>query len=284
VVGTHKFNHQFLFRASYTRGRAFDDGSEIFTTANESSYQFSTYPTHRGLNDWGPSEYDHRQRLVLAYIWTPSVWHTEGAMKVVGNVANHWALAGITQFQSGSTHNVEIGYDNDGDGISNDHPMLGNPKAPMASYAFDATWLGEATGAYCSCPSVWNSNDDCHPVTADSVHWLVGPFGTHPANPIGRNSYYGPGFQQWDVNIQRSFKLHERPIMDFRGELFNIFNHGEVDTFVPQLGETFLENTTLVTGIPSDTYNPNFGTNTFASPYPATGGHRHARLFIRFQF
>ncbi|MGA3048889.1 MAG: carboxypeptidase regulatory-like domain-containing protein [Terracidiphilus sp.] len=279
----HKFNHQFLFRASYTFGRAFDDGSEIFTTANESSYQFSRYPTPRGTTDWGPSEYDHRQRLVLAYIWTPAVWHTEGAMKIVGNIANHWALAGITQFQSGSVHNVEVGYDNDGDGISNDRPMLGNPKAPMATYAFDSSWLGDAPGTYCSGPSVWNSNDNCHPVTADSVHWLVGPFGTHPATPVGRNSYYGPGYQQWDVNIQRSFKLYERLTMDFRGELFNVFNHGEVDTFDPQIGETFLENTTLVTGIPSDAYN-NFGTNTFASPYPVTSGHRHARLYLRFQF
>jgi len=273
----HKFNHQVLFRASYTLGRAFDDGSEIFTTANQSSYQFSTYPTPRGTTDWGPSEYDHRQRLVLAYIWTPAVWHTEGAMKIVGNVVNHWALAGITQFQSGSAHNVEVGYDVDGDGISNDRPMLGNVKAPMASYAFDASWLGEASGTYCSGPSVWYTNDDCHPVAADSVHWLVGPFGSHPANPIGRNSYFGPGFQQWDMNVQRSFPIHERLTMDFRGELFNVFNHGQVDT------NGYLENTTLSTGINTDAFNDN-GTNTFASPYPVVNGHRHARIFVRFQF
>jgi hypothetical protein len=280
----HKFNHQFLFRASYTLGRAFDDGSEIFTTANESSYQFSTYPTPRGTTDWGPSEYDHRQRLVLAYIWTPAVWHTEGAMKIVGNIVNRWALAGITQFQSGSTHNVEVGYDVDGDGISNDRPMLGNPKAPLATYAFDDSWFyGVSQGTLCSGPSLWYTNDPCHVVTPDQVHWVVPAYGTHPTTPIGRNAYYGPGYQQWDVNVQRSFKLHERLTMDFRGELFNVFNHGEVDTSAPQLNETFLENTTLITGIPTDTYNDN-GTNTFASPLPATSNHRHARLFIRFQF
>jgi len=198
-------------------------------------------------------------------------------MKIVGNVVNHWALAGITQFQSGSAHNVEVGYDVDGDGISNDRPMLGNVKAPMASYAFDASWLGEASGTYCSGPSVWYTNDDCHPVSADSVHWLVGPFGSHPATPIGRNSYFGPGFQQWDMNVQRSFPIHERLTMDFRGELFNVFNHGQVDT------NGYLENTTLSTGINTDAFNDN-GTNTFASPYPVVNGHRHARIFVRFQF
>ncbi len=278
----HKFSHQFLFRASYTYGKAMDDGSEIFTTANESSYQFSRYPTQRGTTDWGPSEYDHRQRLVLSYIYTPAVWHTEGAMKVVGNVVNHWALAGVTQFQSGTAHNVEIGYDNDGDGVSNDRPALSNPKAPIDTYAFDATWLGEAPGTLCSGPSVWYTNDDCHVVTADSVHWVVGQFGTHQPNAIGRNSYFGPGYQQWDVNVQRSFKIWERLSMDFRGELFNVFNHGQVDTGNSVVGTT-LENTTLTTGINTDAYNNN-GTNVFASPYPATNGHRHARLYIRFQF
>ncbi len=273
----HKFNHAFLLRASYTLGRAFDDGSEIFTTANESSYQFSRYPTPRGSTDWGPSEYDHRQRLVLSYILMPPTWHTEGSMKVLGNIANHWALAGVTQFQSGSAHNVEIGYDNDGDGISNDRPMLGNPHAPMDTYAFDSTWLGYAGGFYCSGPSVWYTNDACHQVDADSVHWLVGPFGTHPSNPVGRNSFFGPGYQQWDMNVQRSFKLHERLSLDFRGELFNVFNHGQVDT------NGFLENTTLSTGINTDAYNNN-GTNTFASPYPEVNGHRHARLFFRITF
>ena len=275
----HKINHNFLFRASYTLGHAFDDGSEIFTTANESSYQFSRYPTPRGTTDWGPSEYDHRQRLVLAYIWSPAIWHTEGGMKVVGNIVNRWALSGITQFQSGSTHNVEVGYDVDGDGIGNDRPVLGNPKAPMATYAFDDSWFyGTSMGTLCSGPSLWYTNNPCEVVTASQVHWIVPAYGTHPANPISRNSYYGPGYQQWDVDIQRSFKLHERLTMDFRGELLNIFNHGQVDT------NGYLENTTLITGIPTDAYTGYNGANTFASPYPATNGHRHVRLFIRFQF
>jgi hypothetical protein len=281
----HKFNHQFLFRASYTFGKNMDDGSEIFTPGgtNESSYQFSRYPTHRGTTDWGPSEYDHRQRLVLSYVYTPSVWHTEGGMKVLGNVVNHWALAGVTQFQSGSTHNVEDGFDVDGDGIANDRPILGNPKAPLATYAVDNAWFtGVSDGTLCAGPSFWYTNDNCHQVTADSVHWIVPGPGVHPNTPIGRNSYYGPGYQQWDVNVQRSFKLGERVTFDFRGELFNVFNHGQVDTSNSVAGLT-LENTSLVSGINTDQFNNN-GTNVFASPYPATNGHRHARFYARFSF
>jgi hypothetical protein len=278
----HKFNHAFLFRASYTLGRAFDDGSEIFTTANESSYQFSRYGTPRGTTDWGPSEYDHRQRLVLSYIFMPPVWHTDGGMKVLGNLANHWALAGVTQFQAGTAHNIEDGFDVDGDGISNDRPALGNPKAPVNTYAIDDSWFGGTDGGLCSGPSFWYTNDNCHSVSPDSVHWIIPGFDQRPDHPVGRNSYFGPGYQQWDVNVQRSFQIREHLSLDFRGELFNVFNHGQVDTGNSVVGTT-LENTTLISGINTDAFNNN-GTNVFASPYPATNGHRHARMFFRITF
>jgi len=59
--------------------------------------------------------------------------------------------------------------------------------------------------------------------------------------------------------------------------MFNIFNHGQVDT------NGYLESTTLATGVNQDAFN-NLGDNTFMSPYPATNGHRHARLFFRLTF
>jgi len=273
----HKFNHDFLFRASYTYGHSFDNSSEIFTFNNESSYPSSRFPTNRGTTDYSSSAYDHRQRLALTYIWTPRTWHTEGAMKVVGNVVNHWALAGITQFQTGSPENVEVGTDVDGDGIGNDRPILGNPKASLNTYAFDNSWFGIGDGGLCSGPSAWNTNDNCHPVSVSDVHWIIPAIGgTRPAATVGRNSFYSKGFQQWDMNIQRSFQLHEGWFLDFRGEMFNIFNHGQPG----------IEDTSLTSAIPTDTFDAadNLGPDIFADSNVTTTGHRHARLFIRVRF
>jgi hypothetical protein len=275
----HKFNHDFLFRASYTLGRAMDDGSEIFTTVNESSYPISRVGQPRGSMDWGPSAYDHRQRMVLSYIWQPRVWHTEGAMKLVGNIVNRWSIAGITQFQSGTPHNVELGYDINGDGISNDRPMLGNPKAPLNTYAFDDSWYyGASNGTLCSGPSLWYTNDNCHVVSANDVHWIVPAYGTEPTyKTIGRNALYGPGYSQWDLNLQRSFKITERVQFDFRGELINAFNHGSVDT------NNYLMNSTLVNGINEDQWNA-IGPDYFMDPTSNVNGYRHARLYARIRF
>jgi hypothetical protein len=271
----HKINHNFLFRASYTWAKAMDDGSEVFTTLNQSSYQFSKYPTPRGLTDWGPSAYDHRQRLVLAYTWAPSVWHTEGGMKVIGNVVNNWVIAGVTQFQAGSPMNVEDGYDTDGDGISNDRPVLGNPKAPLATYAFDDSWFtgGPSGGTLCSGPSLWYTNLPCEVVSPSSVHWVIPAIGTHPAQPVSRNTLVSPRYQQWDMNIARDFKLYENATLSMRGEFFNIFNHGEAG----------IPNDTLISGINTDAYSKN-GTNLFNDQDPTVTGHRHIRLVLTISF
>lgn len=276
-----------MFRAAYTYARAEDDTSEIFTTAteNQSTYGSESYPTPRKSVDWGLSAYDHRQRLVLSYVWSPGVWHTEGGMKVLGNIVNHWSIAGITQFQSGTPMNVETGFDTNGDGISNDRPQLSNPKAPMATYAVDDSWFyfdGTSHGTFCSGPTFWNTSAPCQTVSPDSVHWIVPALGApRPASTIGRNSLMSPGYQNWDMSIQRGFRIHEKVSLDFRGELFNIFNHANAsDTNV---GDDTIGNSTLTSGILTDAFSNN-GANTFYNFAPTVGGYRHARLYLKVSF
>ena len=287
----HKISQGLLFRASYTYSKMLDDSSEIFTFNNESSYPFGIYPTPRKRTDWGPSAYDHRQRLVLSYVYQPPVWHTEGAAKVAGNVVNHWSIAGITQFQTGTPENVEDGsavnpLDADGDGISNDRPIIGNPKAPLKTYAFDDSWFyGVSDGGLCSGPSLWYTSDPCHVVTPSQVHWIIPAYGVHPPYPVGRNALYSPGYQLWDMNISRSFRLYENATLDFRSEFFNIFNHGNPG--LPYNGISGVAHTSLIDGINNDQFNNDpavFGTDTFADNALTVSGHRHVRFVVRIAF
>jgi hypothetical protein len=54
-------------------------------------------------------------------------------------------------------------------------------------------------------------------------------FTTPPANApfgdLGRNSFWGPKFDQWDASVDKSFQVHERARLQFRAEFFNILNH-----------------------------------------------------------
>jgi hypothetical protein len=38
---------------------------------------------------------------------------------------------------------------------------------------------------------------------------------------------YGPGTHNWDVGIQKFFPIHEELRLEFRGEMFNAFNHAQ---------------------------------------------------------
>jgi hypothetical protein len=283
----HRVSSHLLFRASYTYGRAEDDVSEIFTSSytGQSTYGSASYPVPRKSVDYGLSAYDHRQRLVLSYVWTPPIWHTEGSMKAVGNVVNRWSVAGITQFQSGTPENVEVGYDVNGDGISNDRPVIGNPKAPLQTYAFDDSWYtgNPSTCTLCEGSELWDTSDPCHVVTASQVHWIVPAYGTRPSDTVGRNNLISPGYQTWDMSIQRSFKLWRNSTLDFRGEFFNIFNHSNfvvTNAYVNSSGSSTL--TTLIYGIPYTAGG--FGNPTFAEYAPLYGDHRHSRVFVRITF
>ncbi len=41
----------------------------------------------------------------------------------------------------------------------------------------------------------------------------------------GRNVLIGPGFNQWDVSLLKSFRFTEARSLQFRAESFNVFNH-----------------------------------------------------------
>jgi hypothetical protein len=57
--------------------------------------------------------------------------------------------------------------------------------------------------------------------------WLgcVESFGPFPANMTRRNAFRGPGAWNADFALGKSFQVSERISLDFRAEMFDIFNH-----------------------------------------------------------
>jgi hypothetical protein len=273
----HKLQHGLIFRAAYTYSKGLDTGSELFTPAsgNWSTYAERQYPNPRG-REWGPSAFDNRHVLSLTYLYNPPVWHAQGLQKVASSVVNGWTFAGITSIYSGAPINLETGYDWNQDGISNDRPMLANKNAPIKSWGLHGADFGYDVPAstYCDGAAAWYTNDDCHPVTLDQVHWVVAPFGTQ-GNDISRNSLYAKTNQQWDMSLQRTFKVLEGHAVDFRAESFNVFNHALTN----QPGH--IVNSTLISGIYPD---PSYGNTTFLDYGLTNSGGRTLRFLLKYSF
>jgi hypothetical protein len=270
-----KYRNGFSFRGAYTFSRMEDDVSEILTEEQFSTYPVQQYPNARKTTDYGLSAFDHRQRLVFSYVYAIPQWSE--APKGVGEVVNGWQISGVSQFQSGNPANVEIGSDWNGDSIGNDRPDVGNPKAPLASFAMrgddPVLGFGSAPGTLCDGPSWANTGNPCVPVSVSSVRWVLPYYGTNgPVTPVGRNNVILRGFQRWDFSAQKSFHTYKEESFDFRAEMFDIFNHGNTGT--PNLNiETGFAG--VMNGDPA---------NIFGDYAPTVTGHRSIRLYMRYRF
>jgi hypothetical protein len=83
-------------------------------------------------------------------------------------------------------------------------------------HSFDpstADCLGQAVG---------NGNFYFDPTAFDCVNVPTFSFGN-----AGRNSLRGPGRNNFDLSVGRTFKLAENKTIEFRGEFFNAFNHAQ---------------------------------------------------------
>ncbi|MGB7621977.1 MAG: carboxypeptidase regulatory-like domain-containing protein [Terriglobia bacterium] len=220
-----RFSKGLLLRGAYTWSRLIDDGSEVFATTGLSSFPQDSF--NRSA-DRGLSAFDRRQRLVLSYVYDlPSLKRNGNFAASAASFAfRDWQISGTTTFQAGAPNTVTPGFDINGDlNGGSDRPNLGNPSAPFTSFAYDGAQVGGIPGVFYDGPTV-NSTGDLIPVSANSVHWLIQGAGV---GNVGRNTVISPGRQDWNFSIARQFKMPSKRMegqhIEFRTELFNVFNH-----------------------------------------------------------
>ena len=279
---SHRARGGLTFRGVYTYSKLLDDGSEIFTS---SGANLSTYAEVSGLaprgREYGASAFDHRHRIVFSAVYQPRVWHASEGYHWAGHVVNGWTFSGISTFQSGQPINPEIGFDWNGDGISNDRPILLNKNAPLTNWAIKGDdpifGFGLPAGTLCDGPRWWSTSDDCQVVTAANTHWVTSFEGT-TQNTVGRNYFFADHASNTDFTAERSFHTFEHQDFMIRAEALNVFNHGSTGDY----------NATLISGVPfngtdhlGNTYSGNV---TFGDKPLTVSGNRVLRFYARYQF
>jgi hypothetical protein len=46
---------------------------------------------------------------------------------------------------------------------------------------------------------------------------------------VKRRFFHGPGINNWDLAFHKNTRITERVTLEFRGELFNAFNHAQFE-------------------------------------------------------
>jgi hypothetical protein len=191
-----RFSRGFTVNANYTWSKSMD---------NRGDYVAPWYWPNGDAFQKGPSEFDHKHRLVLSWVYDlPKMSSGNGFVKTI---VNGWQWSGIGQYQTGSPFTVKSGADNSRTGLGNDRAVLtGVSLTPVALAGLAAddkrNWFN---------PAAFGRND-------------LGTFGT-----LGRNTYYGPQLFSWDMGMFKEFRVKERFQAQFRAEFFNIFNQVNFD-------------------------------------------------------
>ncbi len=187
----------FLFGVAYTWSRSMDTGSNLYY---ELPNTFNPRP------DWGPSDYDIRNVVVVNYVW--NIPYSGGSNRMVRGSLGNWQVSGLTQIQSGVPFSVSTGDDYAGVGPGSGTQLWTTTGKPATPHGFGTADWFEPT------------------VFTPAATGTFAPRGT-------RNSLYAPGFQSWNIALVKSFQIvpsHENQQMSFRAEAFNFTNHPNWDT------------------------------------------------------
>jgi outer membrane receptor protein involved in Fe transport len=234
VEGSHLFSHGFQIRGNYTWSKSMDDASEIFETASTITNFASNLAFGGYRGDWGPSAYDHRNYFVMTYVWSPAGLHGSNAFAntALNVLTRHWTLSGTSRFQSGTYSNISSNIDLNGDSATgNDRPLIGNPKAPIATGAIDGFFVGGTPGTYYDI-AAHNTTGKLVVDQPSSVHFLLyhDPGNTLLAQELKRDSFENPGTILSDLALEKGFEVpkFERGRFILRAEAQDIANHNNL--------------------------------------------------------
>jgi len=184
-----RFSRGLQFQAAYTFSKSIDDGSTVEESLNPFNFRAS-----RAL-----SLFNSKQRFVLSYDWELPTRKYSGFR---GRVLDDWAVSGITQFQSGFPIRLDTIDDTE---LINSLFFLGT-EAPNLIGPLQIENPRKTGGYYLS-----YSNFQDPP---------LGSFN----NGTPRAICCGPGLIDWDFSVHKKIAFNEARYLQFRAEIFNIFN------------------------------------------------------------
>ena len=186
-----RFSHGLQFQASYTYSKSLDTASSFEEILNPTNFS-ATY---------SPSLYDARHRFVFNYVWELPIPKFQGFK---AKALNGWQVSGIYTYQSGFPILINNCDDAELEGSTLGFECPGKPDmtAPFKTHnpridglVFDPT------------------------IFTDSA---LGTFGNTP-----RTLCCNPPINNWDLGVFKDTAIGEKMRLEFRTEIFNIFNHAQ---------------------------------------------------------
>jgi hypothetical protein len=244
VSADQRLSKGLQFNASYTLSKSID-----YNSLNSQGVVIQNSLDLR--NNRGLSDYDARHRFVIRWIY-------ELPFKA-NRLVEGWQFSAITQWQTGNPVNILAG-----------NPLanagLGLSGATIANFTGVATIRPDLVGKVEKVGKVeqWFTNGVCDPRSTSPVVCpanavfalpvaLVNGQSVFHFGSLGRNVIIGPGFSNTDFSVIKNFRIKEGSRIQFRAEIFDIFNKANFGqpNNIAQIGNTnfgTITNTRFPTG------------------------------------
>ena len=180
-----RFHHGLTFNVNYTWAHTLDEGGVAFGSGAQDDTNYRA--------EYGNADYDVRHNLEFDY-----TYQLPAAPMLPGWLGRGWQVNGITQMRSGLSVNVTCGCDSALIGTASARPNL-VPGVPLQPCGVDIPGNQFNIAAFTKPPN--------------------GSFGN-----VGRNILKGPSAYNFDFSLFKDFKVREHQAVQFRAEMFNIFN------------------------------------------------------------
>jgi hypothetical protein len=213
IALSRQYSNGLGFMASYWYSKSLDyistlnvAGSAPTLVAGENDLAQNPFDLRA---EHGPSLFDATHRFVFSGSYALPSWRA--APRTAAVLLNGWQLNTIANLSTGTPFTV---YDSANVALQGSAP--------------------EITGFYSSRPNLVTNPNVNQPHTANQ--WITrsafqqldpvaqaGQFGNE-----GRNAVRGPGIESVDLSLLKNFSLGETRRLQFRAELFNLFNHANL--------------------------------------------------------
>ncbi len=209
---THRMSKGLQFRLAWTWSRSIDDAPEELV--GNDAYSQNGY----GPQWTGPSDFDTPQRVVFSYVYELPAGHNHAAFShgLASQILGGWRTSGVYTFSSGLPFTVYSG------GALTTALDPNGASDPVNTAVPNVIGRALIVGNV-NCWYYASQNAACDALAPNATNAFQlqqpGQFGDS-----GRNSLRGPHVNVFDFSLLKDFVIRENKTLQFRWEVFNLFN------------------------------------------------------------
>jgi hypothetical protein len=210
ITLAQQLSHSIRYQINYTWSKAMDYSSLLNSVEEQNGTSLIQNP-YNVTADYGPSAYDMR------HVGTANVIYVLPSLRE-NRLLSGWEATLLAQIHTGSPYNVIAGFDRANINNPNDLQRLNQVGDPNRAGTVPAN-------PTCAAPTRVHTASQWYNPCA---------FTLQPAGTFGnerRDQIYAPGLQNYDVAFIKNTRIPEISedfSVEFRAELFNIFNHTDL--------------------------------------------------------